>query len=143
VGWQGMGEPLSNYEAVRAAVLAMTDSERFGLGRAHVTVSTVGVVPRIRQLATDLPGVSLALSLHAPDQSLRASLVPSARAYPLDRIMSAVRDYQAASRQKVPSQGPVCQGSGGQSPGPLGRLRVHVQRLKCSFMLHQFPCGNL
>eukprot|EP00884_Botryococcus_braunii_P021041 jgi/Botrbrau1/7620/Bobra.0159s0069.1 len=101
VVFMGMGEPLSNYEAVRAAVLAMTNPERFGLGRAHVTVSTVGVVPRIRQLAADLPGVSLALSLHAPDQSLRARLVPSARAYPLDRIMSAVRDYQATSRQKI------------------------------------------
>jgi adenine C2-methylase RlmN of 23S rRNA A2503 and tRNA A37 len=98
---QGMGEPLSNYDAVRGAVAAMTHPERFGLGRAHVTVSTVGVIPRIRQLAADLPGVSLALSLHAPDQALRASIVPSARAYPLDRLMAAVRDYQAVSRQKV------------------------------------------
>lgn len=96
-----MGEPLSNYEAVRTAVLSMTNPERFGLARAHVTISTVGVIPRIRQLGTDLPGVSLALSLHAPEQTLRVRLVPSARAYPLDRLLDAVRDYQATSRQKV------------------------------------------
>lgn len=52
---QGMGEPLSNYEAVRAAVAMMTDPRLFGLARRHVTVSTVGVVPRIRDMARDLP----------------------------------------------------------------------------------------
>lgn len=50
-----MGEPLSNYEPVRAACLMMTDGRLFGLSRRHVTVSTVGVIPRIRQLSTDLP----------------------------------------------------------------------------------------
>lgn len=52
---QGMGEPLHNYEPVRAAVRLMTDSRTFALSRKHVTISTVGVVPRIKQLATDLP----------------------------------------------------------------------------------------
>ena len=56
-----MGEPLANYEAVRAAVRLMTDSRVFGLSKRHVTISTVGVVPRIKQLATDLP-VSQALT---------------------------------------------------------------------------------
>lgn len=50
-----MGEPLNNYEAVRGAVAMMTDSKYFGLRRRHVTVSTVGVIPRIKQLAEDLP----------------------------------------------------------------------------------------
>jgi adenine C2-methylase RlmN of 23S rRNA A2503 and tRNA A37 len=52
---QGMGEPLSNYEAVRSAVSMMTDPRYFALGRRHVTVSTVGVVPRILQMAADMP----------------------------------------------------------------------------------------
>ena len=137
---QGMGEPLQNYAAVTSAVAAMTDPRLFGLARRHVTVSTVGVAARIRDMARDLPvgagagagagawraaaaraapvrrrrarpanpprpprpqGVSLALSLHAPDQALRASIVPSARACPLDRLMAAVDDYQAATRQRV------------------------------------------
>ncbi len=61
-------EPLNNYNAVRPAVAMMTDGRFFGLRRSAVTVSTVGVIPRILQLADDLPGVSLALSLHAPNQ---------------------------------------------------------------------------
>lgn len=66
--FMGMGEPLNNYEAVKAAVGLMTDSRCFALSRRHVTISTVGVVPRIKQLAADMPGISLALSLHAPNQ---------------------------------------------------------------------------
>ncbi|GFR39952.1 hypothetical protein Agub_g30 [Astrephomene gubernaculifera] len=99
--FMGMGEPLNNYESVRSAVAMMTDSRFFGLRRRHVTVSTVGVIPRIKQLAEDLPGVSLALSLHAPTQELRAHIVPSARAYKLPALMAAVRAYQASSCQRV------------------------------------------
>lgn len=65
---QGMGEPLNNYAAVRSAVSLMTDNGVFALRRTAVTVSTVGVVHRIEQLCHDLPGISLALSLHAPTQ---------------------------------------------------------------------------
>ncbi len=96
-----MGEPLNNYDAVRTAVAMMTDSALFALRRSSVTVSTVGVVPRILQLADDLPGVSLALSLHAPDQELRRSIVPSAAAYKLDRLMAAVATYQQKTQQKA------------------------------------------
>jgi adenine C2-methylase RlmN of 23S rRNA A2503 and tRNA A37 len=52
---QGMGEPLSNYEAVKAAVGMMGHSRLFGIGARHITVSTVGVIPRIKQMAADLP----------------------------------------------------------------------------------------
>lgn len=52
---QGMGEPLNNYNAVRDAVSMMTHSQVFGLSRKHVTISTVGVVPRLRDLANDMP----------------------------------------------------------------------------------------
>lgn len=96
-----MGEPLNNYESVRGAARQMVDSGVFGLRRSCVTVSTVGVIPRMLQMATDLPGVSLALSLHAPNQELRAQIVPSAKAYKLDRLMAALAQYQAATRQKV------------------------------------------
>jgi hypothetical protein len=61
---QGMGEPLSNYEAVRSAVAMMTDPRLFGLSRRHVTVSTVGVVPRIRDMARDMPVGMWAVGLH-------------------------------------------------------------------------------
>lgn len=66
-----------------------------------MTVSTVGIIPRLRQLSTDLPGVSLALSLHAPTQELRQQIVPSARAFPLNRLMAAVLDFEECSGQRV------------------------------------------
>jgi len=101
VVFMGMGEPMSNWKAVTEAVRAMVDPKLFGLSPRHVTVSTVGVVPRIRSMHDDLPGVRLALSLHAPSQELRQTIVPSARAYQLPKLMDAVDEYQRASKQKV------------------------------------------
>lgn len=98
---QGMGEPLNNYSQVKTAVSMMIDPQIFALRRSAVTVSTVGVIPRMLQMIDDLPGVSLALSLHAPTQELRTTIVPSAKAYPLDRLMAAVDKYQMQTRQKV------------------------------------------
>ena len=99
--FMGMGEPLNNYAAVKTAVLLMTHPQAFALKRRCVTVSTVGVIPRIAQLAEDLPGISLALSLHAPNQELRAKIVPSARAYKLDRLMQTIEKYQEDTKQRV------------------------------------------
>lgn len=98
---QGMGEPMNNYVEVASAVQMMIDPQAFALRRSAVTISTVGVIPRMLQMMTDLPGVSLALSLHAPTQELRKTIVPSAKAYPLDRLMAAVDKYQMHTRQKV------------------------------------------
>jgi hypothetical protein len=65
-----MGEPLSNYEAVKAAVGMMGDPRLFGIGARHITVSTVGVIPRIKQMAADLPvGASIGSSTLAEKQS--------------------------------------------------------------------------
>ena len=99
--FMGMGEPMDNYKHVVSAITMMTDGAVFALKRQHVTLSTVGVIPRIKQMADDLPGVSLALSLHAPTQDLRAKIVPSARAYKLDKLMAAVDEYQEKTKQKV------------------------------------------
>lgn len=98
---QGMGEPMNNYDQVVSAVHMMIDPQIFALRRSAITISTVGVIPRMLQMVTDLPGVSLALSLHAPTQELRKTIVPSAKAYPLDKLMAAVDRYHMQTRQKV------------------------------------------
>eukprot|EP00955_Chlamydomonas_euryale_P104014 365535-Chlamydomonas_euryale.AAC.50 len=79
----------------------MTDSRYFGLRRERVTVSTVGIIPRIKQMPDDMPGVGLALSLHAPSQELRHKIVPSARAYKLDRLMEAVKEFEDRTKLKL------------------------------------------
>ena len=90
VVFMGMGEPLNNFEAVKVAVLAMVNPRLFGLSASRVTVSTVGVIPRIYDMADTMPRVSLALSLHAPTQATRIEIVPAARAFSLTKLIAAV-----------------------------------------------------
>jgi hypothetical protein len=98
VVYMGMGEPLNNYKAVLDSARAMIDRNLFALAGSRVTVSTVGIVPRIRQLARDEPRVNLALSLHAPTQAQREGIMPAARSFPLPVLMDAMKEYAAACR---------------------------------------------
>lgn len=95
----GMGEPLLNYEPLVAALRLMHDE--IGLSYRHLTVSTAGYVPGIRRLAAEGLPITLALSLHAPSDELRNSLVPLGRRYPLAELMSAVREYVLRTGRRV------------------------------------------
>ncbi len=88
----GMGEPLQNYAALVPALRTMLDDHAYGLSRRRVTVSTSGVVPMIDRLAQDCP-VALAVSLHAPNDSLRDGLVPLNRKYPIAELLEACTRY--------------------------------------------------
>jgi 23S rRNA (adenine2503-C2)-methyltransferase len=88
----GMGEPLTNFDNVVAAMRIMLDDYGYGLSRRRVTLSTSGVVPAMDRLAEQLP-VALAVSLHAPNDALRDRLVPINRKYPLRELMAACRRY--------------------------------------------------
>ena len=88
----GMGEPLLNYENVTTAIDLMTDDLGFNIARKRVTLSTSGVIPGIYKLA-DSGNISLAISLHAPDDELRDILVPINRKYPIKDLMKACKYY--------------------------------------------------
>ena len=90
----GMGEPLQNYNALVPALRTMQDDHGYGLSRRRVTVSTSGVVPMIDRLGEDCP-VALAVSLHAPTDALRDSLVPLNKKYPIAQLLDACRRYLA------------------------------------------------
>jgi 23S rRNA (adenine2503-C2)-methyltransferase len=92
----GMGEPLQNYSQLLPALRVMLDDHGYGLSRRRVTVSTSGVVPMIERLAQDCP-VALAVSLHAPSDTLRNDLVPLNKKYPIDDLLRACGDYQSAA----------------------------------------------
>ncbi|MHB8563653.1 MAG: 23S rRNA (adenine(2503)-C(2))-methyltransferase RlmN [Acidiferrobacteraceae bacterium] len=92
VVFMGMGEPLLNFEAVVRSLDIMLDDLAYGLSRRRVTVSTSGVVPAIDQLREACP-VSLAVSLHAPDDALRDELVPINRKYPIAMLLEACQRY--------------------------------------------------
>jgi 23S rRNA (adenine2503-C2)-methyltransferase len=103
VVFMGMGEPLANYSAVLGAVRRLTESAPDGLGMSGrgITVSTVGLVPRIRQLADEGIPVTLALSLHAPDDELRDELVPINTRWSVQEAVEAAWDYARATRRRV------------------------------------------
>ena len=88
----GMGEPLLNFNNVVAAMNIMQDDFCFGLSRRRITLSTAGVVPGIDRLREECP-VSLAVSLHAPNDELRNKLVPLNRKYPINMLLDACRRY--------------------------------------------------
>lgn len=92
----GMGEPLMNFENVIAAMNIMQDDFCFGLSRRRITLSTAGVVPKIDALKAQCP-VSLAVSLHAPNDELRNVLVPLNKKYPIAELLAACNRYVADS----------------------------------------------
>jgi len=151
----GMGEPLQNYAALVPALRTMLDDHGYGLSRRRVTVSTSGVVPMIDRLRLDCP-VALAVSLHAPRDVLRESLVPLNRKYPIAELLQAcVRYLESAPRDFITFEYCMLEGvndtpemahelvrlvAGQGSDGPPG-LRV-----SCKFNLipfNPFPASGL
>ena len=103
VVFMGMGEPLANYKAVIGAVRRMTDPTPDGLGMSArgITVSTVGLVPRINQLAEEGIPVTLALSLHAPDDELRDEIVPVNTRWKVREAVEAAWNYAHVTKRRV------------------------------------------
>ncbi len=99
--FMGMGEPLLNLDRVLAAVEALNDPARFGLGARHITVSTSGVVPGIRRLTALGPQFTLAVSLHAARDPLRDVLVPLNRRWPVAEVIAAARDHGRATGRRI------------------------------------------
>jgi 23S rRNA (adenine2503-C2)-methyltransferase len=95
----GMGEPLYNFEAVRDALLIVSDNEGIGISRRRITLSTSGVVPNIARTGDEI-GVMLAISLHAVRDELRDELVPLNRKYPIAELLQACRDYPGSSNAR-------------------------------------------
>ncbi|GGC60811.1 23S rRNA (adenine(2503)-C(2))-methyltransferase RlmN [Hoyosella rhizosphaerae] len=103
VVFMGMGEPLANYKRVVAAVRRITDPSPNGLGlsQRNVTVSTVGLAPAIRKLADEKLNVTLAVSLHTPDDELRDTLVPVNNRWSVSEVLQAARYYADTSGRRV------------------------------------------
>jgi 23S rRNA (adenine2503-C2)-methyltransferase len=99
--FMGMGEPLANYQNVMTAVRILHDPKCFNIGARKITLSTVGVPPKMRELAhEDLP-LNLAISLHAPTESLRRSLIPWAEHFAIKDILEAARYYFEQTGREV------------------------------------------
>jgi 23S rRNA (adenine2503-C2)-methyltransferase len=141
----GMGEPLQNYEALLPALRLMLDDHAYGLSRRRVTVSTSGMVPQIDRLAADCP-VALAVSLHAPSDALRDTLVPLNRKYPLKELMAACRRYlRVAPRDFITFEYVMLDGIN-DAASHADELAALVQDVPCKFNLipfNPFPDSGL
>ena len=112
VVFMGMGEPLANYRALMGAIHRLVDPVPEGLGMSArgITVSTVGLVPRIRELAQEGLPLRLAVSLHAPDDELRDTLVPINTRYPIHEVLDAAWFYARETGRRVSIEYVLIQG---------------------------------
>ncbi len=101
VVFMGSGEPLFNYDNVLQAIRVLADPAGLGMGRRRFTISTSGVPTRIKQLGTDEPQVTLALSIHAADDETRSQIVPLNRRWPLPELMNAMDTYSTLVNRRM------------------------------------------
>jgi len=101
VVFMGMGEPFLNYENVIEAIKILNDKDGFNLGHRHMTISTSGIVPGILKFADEQIQVNLAISLHAPNNQIRNSIMPVNKKYPLEKLLPAVSTYMEKTGRKV------------------------------------------
>jgi len=99
--FMGMGEPFHNYDAVMDAVRLLNDPQGLGLGHRHITISTVGIVPQIDAFADEGVQVNLAISLHAPTDDVRSSIMPVNKKWPVAELMAACERYIGKTNRKV------------------------------------------
>ena len=96
----GIGEPFDNYQNVIKFVDIINDPKGIELGSRHITISTCGIVPKIREFA-DYKQVNLAISLHAPNNKIRDEIMPINKAYKIEELMSAIKEYINKTNRRV------------------------------------------
>jgi 23S rRNA (adenine2503-C2)-methyltransferase len=124
VVFMGMGEPLINYDNLWQAIRTLNSPDALALGARRMTVSTVGVVPRIRRFTREDLAVNLAISLHAANDTLRSRLAPLNEKYPLAALMDACREYIAVTHRRLTFEYALIAGENDsiEAADELGRL---------------------
>ncbi len=97
----GIGEPFDNYENVMNFIDIVNDPKGIELGSRHITISTSGLVPKIKEFTNEPKQVNLAISLHAPNNEIRNKIMPVNKAYPLEVLMQAVKEYIKITNRRV------------------------------------------
>ncbi len=99
--YMGMGEPLLNYGEVSTSIHIACSQKKLDLSNRRITVSTCGIAPRIIDFARDFPQVSLAVSLHAPNDEARRKIMPVENTYPIDILMASIDEYVRITNKRV------------------------------------------
>src|SRR5690606_3980148 len=126
----GMGEPLENYEATTRFLRIVHDERGLGIGWRHLTVSTCGLVPEIRRLAGEGMPVTLAVSLHAPNDYVRSRIMPVNARYPVAALIDACRDYVERTGRRISFEYIMLDGVN-DDPELARELLILLDGLKC------------
>lgn len=126
----GMGEPFHNYDASLAAIARLNDPDGFGLGNRHFTISTVGLIPAIKRYTAEKHQMGLAISLHAADDELRASMLPVNNRYPIKDLIQACRDYVQGTGRRITFEWALINGVN-DTPEQARKLAALLQGLNC------------
>lgn len=138
VVFMGMGEPLSNFDNVTRAVRTLTAEWGFGLSARRITISTVGLPAQIRRLADkDLPPVTLAISLHAPNDELRRKLIPWAQYTSIDAILDAADAYFQKTGREITLEYILLRDVNDR-PEHAAELAAIARRLRCNVNLIRY-----
>lgn len=97
----GIGEPFDNYDNIIKFVKIINNSYGLAIGARHITISTCGIIPKIKEFMTLPLQVNLAISLHAPNNELRKQIMPISNAYPLDDLVNVLKEYIAKTNRRV------------------------------------------
>ena len=97
----GIGEPLDNYENVIRFIKIINDAKGIQIGARHITLSTCGLIPKIKELSELDIQINLAISLHAPNDHLRSEIMPINKAYPLQELMETIKEYIKKTNRRV------------------------------------------
>lgn len=106
----GSGEPLDNYENVLKFLRLINDRKGQNMGQRHITLSTCGLIDKIYELAEENLQITLAVSLHAPNDGIRNSIMPISRANPMDTLLSACRAYAEKTKRRITFEYAMMQG---------------------------------
>lgn len=126
----GMGEPFLNYENVINAINRLTDAGGLAIGARRITISTIGIVPQIKQFADLQSQVNLAISLHTVDDELRSELMPINKKYPVTRLLDACRYYIKKTNRRITFEYALIDGVN-DSPDQALALVRHIKNMLC------------
>lgn len=132
VVYMGMGEPLLNYDNVLKSIRIL--NKEVGIAMRHTTISTVGITPRIRMLAEEKLQLTLAVSLHAPNDELRRRIIPLAERYPLRELMEACRYYADTTHRRITFEYLLIRGIN-DSTAPARELAALLKGMLCGVNL--------
>jgi len=132
----GMGEPFLNYENTLKSISILNQSNGYKMGERRFTISTVGIIPGIERFTSEKRQINLAVSLHAPNDGLRSTLVPINKKYPLGNLMDACRDYVEHTGRRITFEYALIEGLN-DSPVMARDLVLLVKGLLCHINLIQ------